>query len=111
MKMNKMDDSIPKGLRVVQYPEYPVDTYVIPTVGHMADQKGKKAKVLKVVTGTFYIVDFEDGEGPHKWYAEGELKSAGHTKDEVDKAAQKAKATGRLEDRAKYSSMKRNMKM
>lgn len=40
----------------------------------MPGQKGKLAKVLKAVTGTFYIIDF--GDGPHKWYAEGELDQA-----------------------------------
>lgn len=71
--MEEMDPSIPEGTKEVENPKYPVDSTVIPNVEHMEGHLGKEAKVLKVVTGTFYIVDFEDGNGPHKWYAEGEL--------------------------------------
>lgn len=89
--------------------EFQEGSYVKPIVGHMEGQKGHAAKVLKAVTGTFYILDF--GNGPHKWYAEDELKKASAPSDEdLKKAAEKAK-NGSLEDRAKYASMKRSMNM
>ena len=69
--MESMNSSLPKGATEVKNPKYPTDSFVIPNVGHMSGQKGELAKVLKAVEGVFYVVDF--GDGPHKWYAEGEL--------------------------------------
>lgn len=71
MEMSRTDKSIPKGTAEERDPKYPVNSSVVALVGHMPGQRGKSAKVLKAVTGTFYVVDF--GDGPHKWYAEGEL--------------------------------------
>ena len=69
--MEKMNASVPKGMTEEKNAKYPNGSNVVALVGHMPGQRGKSAKVLKAVTGTFYVVDF--GDGPHKWYAEGEL--------------------------------------
>lgn len=109
MKMEKMTDSVPKGMTEEKNPKYPKGSYVIPLVGHMPGQKGKPAEVLRAITGTFYILDFHDGNGPHKWYAEGELvKDPKVSEDELKQAGEKAK-NGSAADRAKYAAMKMKM--
>lgn len=56
--------------------KYKKGDIVKPNANHIKGQKGKPAEVVDIVTGTFYIVDFKDGMGEHKWYKEEELDSA-----------------------------------
>lgn len=76
--MEKMTNTVPPGAKEVAG-KFAKGSVVVPLIGHMAGQKGKPATVLRAVQGTFYIVDFHDGNGPHKYYAEGELKQGEST--------------------------------
>ncbi|POD46282.1 hypothetical protein BKM15_25920 [Pseudomonas syringae pv. syringae] len=97
------DVKLPSGVTKVESPKYPEGSFVAPNVDHMPGLKGKKTKVLAVVTGTFYVLEI-DGK-PHYWYQEDEVKKYDPKNDPKEKGKQKAA------DRSTKKSSMGGMKM